>query len=263
MLKYVLKGILLRVRENDPFVALVATGDRLCAPVGGYRGEWTRPGGAAISGHRPSAEAKDLLAKMTPEERVGQLFLVTFKGRQANETSQIYDLTIRHHVGGVVLKAANDNFTGPENTVAEAYQLVNELQTNVWDAAQAGDSGAGSSATTSENYIPLFVGISQEGDGSPYDEILEGLTPLPDLMAIGATWQPDLAEQVGAVMGQELSALGFNLYFGPSLDVLDILYTESGEDLGTRTFGGDPYWVGEMGKAYITGLHQGSDDRLR
>ncbi|NMC79064.1 MAG: hypothetical protein GYA59_06870 [Chloroflexi bacterium] len=235
----------------------------VCALLLGVTGVNGRVQAAPLSqATDPQQEAKALLAKMTPEERVGQLFLVTFKGRQANETSQIYDLTIRHHVGGVVLKAANDNFTGPENTVAEAYQLVSELQTNVWDAAQASDSGAGSSTTTSENYIPLFVGISQEGDGSPYDEILEGLTPLPDLMAIGATWQPDLAEQVGAVMGQELSALGFNLYFGPSLDVLDILYTESGEDLGTRTFGGDPYWVGEMGKAYITGLHQGSDDRL-
>src|SRR5690606_16858205 len=27
-------------------------------------------------------------------------------------------------------------------------------------------------------------------------------------------------------------------------------------------FGGDPFWVGEMGKAFISGLHHGSDNRL-
>ena len=29
-----------------------------------------------------------------------------------------------------------------------------------------------------------------------------------------------------------------------------------------RSFGGDPYWVGELGKAYISGLHKGSLGRL-
>jgi beta-N-acetylhexosaminidase len=37
---------------------------------------------------------------------------------------------------------------------------------------------------------------------------------------------------------------------------------DSGEDMGIRTFGGDPYWVGKMGQAYISGLHQGSSHRL-
>lgn len=209
----------------------------------------------------PQAKAKALLAEMTPEERVGQLFLVAFKGRQVGKNTPIYALITKYHVGGVVLKAANDNFTGPENTVEEAYRLVSELQANAWEEAQTASVDI-SGASAAPHYIPLFVGISQEGDGYPYDEILDGLTPLPDLMAIGATWQPDLAQQVGAVMGKELLAIGFNLYLGPSLDVLDILYTESGEDLGTRTFGGDPYWVGEMGKAYITGLHQGSANQM-
>ncbi len=34
------------------------------------------------------------------------------------------------------------------------------------------------------------------------------------------------------------------------------------DDLGVRTFGGDPFWVGEMGKAFIAGLHQGSEGRM-
>jgi beta-N-acetylhexosaminidase len=81
-------------------------------------------------------------------------------------------------------------------------------------------------------------------------------------MAIGAGWDTSLAEESGAILGEELSNLGFNLFFGPSLDVLDITYSEGGDDLGVRTFGGDSFWVGEMGKAYVKGLHNGSRDRL-
>ncbi len=116
--------------------------------------------------------------------------------------------------------------------------------------------------STPANYIPLFIGISQDGDGYPNDQILNGLTPLPDLMALGATWNPALAEQVGAVAGKELSSIGFNLYFGPSLDVLESPGSTLGNGLGASAFGGDPYWVGAMGSAYITGLHTGSNGRL-
>ena len=96
---------------------------------------------------------------------------------------------------------------------------------------------------------------------TPTDQILSGLTPLPSEMAIGATWSPELARRVGEVNGRELSALGFNLFLGPSLDVLE-MPAVSGGDLGTRVFGGDPFWVGEMGSAYVEGLHSGSDNKL-
>ena len=45
-------------------------------------------------------------------------------------------------------------------------------------------------------------------------------------MAIGATWNTELAERVGRC-GNELAALGFNLYIGPSLDVLKILQVQA------------------------------------
>ena len=110
--------------------------------------------------------------------------------------------------------------------------------------------------------MPLFIGISQEGDGTPYDQILSGLTPLPSQMAMGATWNTEMARQVGTVAGSELSALGFNLFLGPSLDVVEAPNPSAQIDLGTRVFGGDPFWVGEMGKAYISGLHTGSSSRM-
>lgn len=206
-------------------------------------------------------KAQALLEDLTPEERIGQLFLITFKNRDVGTNSQIYQLIVNRHIGGVVLTSANNNFTGPENTVAEISAMTNVLQTNEWDGSQIDLIDLATKGTLRSHYIPLFIGISQEGDGYPFDQIFNGVTPLPNQMAIGATWNPELAQNVGTVLGQELEALGFNLYMGPSLDVLDVTYS-TGEDLGTRTFGSDPYWVGEMGKAYINGLHEGSDERL-
>lgn len=210
----------------------------------------------------PRNQALNLLASMTPEERVGQLFLVTFKGRDVSASSLINDLIARHHIGGVILKTSNDNFTGPNSTITEAYTLTTSLQRVEFNASQKSNQPAGASRTVLPQYAPLLIGIAQEGDSYPNDQIINGLTTLPNEMAIGATWKPELAQQVGQVMGQELSALGINLLMGPSLDVLDVMHTDGSEDLGTRTFGGDPYWVGEMGKAYITGLHEGSQNHL-
>lgn len=202
--------------------------------------------------------AQAVLDAMTPEERVGQLFLVTFRGTDVDDESQIYDLIVNHHVGGVVMLAGNDNFTAEPDTLANAHQLINTLQTLEWDTTTTGVDAEAPRGI----YVPLLIGISQEGDGLPQDQILSGLTPAPDAMAIGATWKPELAQQVGNVLGRELSALGVNLFLGPSLDVVESPDPAARSDLGTRVFGGDPYWVGEMGRAYIAGLHVGSDNRM-
>ncbi|NPV78489.1 MAG: hypothetical protein HPY59_19195 [Anaerolineae bacterium] len=210
----------------------------------------------------PNLLAQAALAKMTPPQKVGQLFAVTFKGRDLSTSSQIYQLISNYHVGGIILTAANDNFSGPENTVTEAFELNKRLQQAAWDSSQSVLNDPITKKEYTPIYIPLFIGISQEGDGYPYDQIINGVTSLPNEMAIGATWKTDYARIIGNVLGKELSRLGFNLYLGPSLDVLDVLRTEDGEDLGTRTFGSDPFWVGEMGKKYIQGVHEGSDGRI-
>lgn len=198
----------------------------------------------------------DLMAKMTAEEKVGQLFLVTFFGTDTGPQSQIYDLIVNHHVGGVVLTRANDNFVAAPGTTDGAYGLVTALQQAEWN------STLNSSASARQVYVPLMIGISQEGGGFPNDQILNGLTPIPDEMAIGSTWDRTLAEQAGQVMGRELAALGFNIYLGLSLDVLNLPNPAINTDLNTRVFGGDPYWTGEMGRAFVSGLHVGSGGHI-
>ncbi len=198
---------------------------------------------------------------LSPEEKVGQLFLVGFSGNQVTTASKIFDLIVNHHIGGVVLRSNNDNFTGPDGTIESTYQLISTLQ-NAANTKTENIAGGIPLSNQESTYIPLFVGISQDGDLAPSDQIITGLTSLPNEMAIGASWNQENAFKVGTVLGQELSSLGFNLLLGPSLDVLDEISITSGGDLGTKTFGGDPYWVGALGKSYIRGVHQGSQWRM-
>ncbi len=218
--------------------------------------------GVHAQGETPPEEVLRLLETFTPEERVGQLFLVTFIGTETGIESPIYDLITNYHVGGVILLSGNDNFNPTPNTVSGAHQLISELQNVEWDATTSPILDIITGEVPQRAYVPLFIGIEQEGGGSPYDQIFNGLTAMPNAMALGATWRPELAQQMGAIQGKELATLGINLYMGPSLDVLDTPNPSARSSIGTRSFGGDPYWVGEMGRAFISGLHAGSDGRM-
>ena len=220
------------------------------------------PASAAPPPAPPSqaGQVEAILQSMTPAERVGQLFIVSFYGANAAAESDIYQLITQYHVGGVILSAANDNITDTVNAPAQVLTLTNELQAAAVTAAtlpREGDPPDGSTPP----YVPLLIAANHEGDGDPFTEIRSGMTALPSAMAIGATWDPGQAEAMGRITGAELAALGINLLIGPSLDVLETPRPD-GKDLGTRVFGGDPYWVGRMGQAYITGVHGGSGNQV-
>jgi len=110
--------------------------------------------------------------------------------------------------------------------------------------------------------IPLLIGLEWDGDDSSFLASATGadrsFSPLAGAMALGATWTPALAETAGQTLGKELRVVGINLLLGPPLDVLDTPRPGSKGDLDTRTFGGDPFWVGQMGQAFIRGVQAGS-----
>ena len=193
-----------------------------------------------------------LMDHMSVEERVGQLFLVTFAGSDLGSDSDVAELIREYRVGGVVLLASSGNFTNGEDTPRQAVNLANGLQALAFSQPLTG-------TTTS---VPLFIAIAQEGDGFPYTQITAGVTEVPNNMALGATWNVDNAEKMGEIVGRELRAMGLNMLLGPSLDVLDNPRPGLKGDLGTRVFGGDPYWVGKFGQAYIRGVHRGGEGRV-
>ena len=219
---------------------------------------------------------------LSPQERVGQLFMVSFKGAEVGPNSSIAELIQTYRIGGVVLSAKDQNFINNENTPTQVLTLTNALQvlaqtppltptTPITPTPVVAPQPALTStpvitpitATLNVyNPLPLFIAVSQEGNGFPYTQIRGGLLDLPSEMALGATWDPENARLVGQVVGRELSLLGVNMLFGPALDVLDNPRPERGGSLGVRTFGGHPFWVGQMGQLYIQGVHQGSNRQV-
>ncbi len=210
-----------------------------------------------------SAEEKAaaLLSLLSTEQKIGQLFLVTFQGTEVGPSSQIYDLVVNHYIGGVVFTRDNGNFDENGNLLSALLSTIYSLQSNAWNVNPVITDDETPQVLETE-FIPLFVGISQEGDLYPTDQILSGVTALPNQMAIGATWSEKIAFEVGSVLGKELNFLGFNLLLGPSLDVVEVSTTEASGNKSSRSFGGDPYWVGLLGQSYISGVHLGSEGKM-
>ena len=212
-----------------------------------------------------------IIKGMSINEKVGQLFLVSFPGTDTSLQSDIADLITNYRIGGVQIKASNQNVTNGPGGAVDLASLTNRLQSlaaltdtiPVSGSVLTRPAGAAARAfPPGIDFIPLFIATSEEGDGAPYSEITQGVTQVPSELAIGATWQTQNAHIVGSIVGKELSLMGINVLFGPVLDVLDEPKSSTPFDISTRVFGGDPYWVGKFGQQYIAGVHEGSRNRI-
>ena len=223
------------------------------------------------------ARLDDLIAGMSVADRVGQLFVVTFQGNDIGPRSDVAELIEEYRVGGVVISPWNRNFSNYSGTTPEDIaRLTNQLQalaygiylspTEALNVKEGGPAIPGILQSGLEQRlpleIPLLIGVEQGGDGMPGTALRAGFTAIPPQMALGATWNPNLVEEVGAVHGRELRSVGVNLILGPALDVIEQPRPDLVTGLGLHTFGGDPFWVGRMGQAYVTGIHRGSGNRV-
>ncbi len=235
---------------------------------------------------------EEVLSHMTTADKVGQLFMVTFEGDDTDLLSDVAHLVQVLRVGSVLVAPENRNFVNNVTAPSQVLSLTMTLQelaftpsasvtitstipVTVTAPSAVPDSDSESQPITITTVmtftevitlppqgIPLLLAVVQEGDGYPYTSFRGSFTELPSNMAVGATWSDDNARAFGQLVGQELEAVGVSLLLGPSLDVLDDPRPGQSGDMGTRSFGGDPYWVGRLGKAYIGGVHEGSDGRV-
>src|SRR5262245_36925422 len=65
--------------------------------------------------------------------------------------------------------------------------------------------------------LPPLISVDQEG--GRVARLREPFLRLPPMRAVGALGDPELVERIGRLLGEGLSALGFNLDFAPVLDV--------------------------------------------
>ncbi len=214
---------------------------------------------------------------MSVADRVGQLFVVTFAGNDTSFESAIAELIYAYRVGGVVLTPENGNFTNElgADTPRQVAILANRLQAIAYGILLPIDEALQpvplqpwppSNFVSLERELgvtppdlPLLIGAYQMGNALPGTSLRRGFTPLPSQLAIGSSWNLDTAQNVGAIVGRELSAVGFNLLLGPNLDVVEQPRADAVGRLSVFSFGGNGSWVGRMGRAYISGVHAGSN----
>ncbi|MGA5286136.1 glycoside hydrolase family 3 protein [Streptomyces pseudogriseolus] len=197
--------------------------------------------------HGRDQRLKQIVARMSVEAKVGQLFVPYFYGASATSPSQddqernlrelgvrtVAELVARYQVGGVIL------FSGWTNNI-HAPRQVAELTNGVQRASLALPTP-----------VPSLISIDQEHGANV--RIGSGATQLPGAMALGAGGSLSDARTAGRISGTELAALGIHQNFAP---VADVNVNPANPIINVRSFGADAREVGRMVAAQVTGYQR-------
>ena len=154
------------------------------------------------------------------ETQAARLFTVGFQGKTLSaELARL----IARGVGGVILFTRN---IGAPEEVAELTSSIKRL--------------AGR---------PLILALDQEG--GQVSRLKQGFTRVPPMRALGGTGNATLAREVGALIGREVRAVGFDMNYAP---VLDVDTNPENPIIAARSFGRTPEVVSEFGVALFEGL---------
>jgi beta-glucosidase len=197
--------------------------------------------------------AKDLLHRMTLEEKVGQMDqIVIGKLRDTTapangdcnnaggnddplQTSCLQRTLIDYHTGSI-LSGGTDN--PADNTGKGWAEQYNTIQHYAIDHSRL--------------HIPIIYGVDAvHGFGHPYQATL-----FPQSLGMGATWDTELAEAAGAATRQQLLATGGNWDFAPVQD----LARDNRWGRYYETWAEEPELAAAMGGANIKGLQGGGFD---
>jgi hypothetical protein len=131
---------------------------------------------APLQANTHQLEAQALLETLTVEERVGQLFMVTFAGDAVPSDSAIAELIQIYNVGGVAIQADKNNIGDSDDAPAQLVALINDLQRLALRQPLTDEGEANESEPTptplSGTALPLLIAMSHEGDGFPYEQLL-------------------------------------------------------------------------------------------
>jgi len=175
---------------------------------------------------------EDLLDRMTLEEKLAQLGCVW--STELIDESGFSAEKAREHLSqgtGHVTRVGGSTGLGPNESAA----FVNTVQRFLVEESRLG--------------IPAIV---HEESTAGY--MARGATQFPQAIGLASTWEPDLLEALGAVIREQMLAVGGRHTLAPVLDVArDPRWGRTEE-----TYGEDPYLVSRLGVAYVRGV-QGAD----
>jgi beta-N-acetylhexosaminidase len=173
--------------------------------------------------------AEKTLRKLSPEEKVGQLFMVWVRAEFLNvndpEYLRLRDSIAKYHLGGFAMTVRWDPPFLYRNQPYEAAELLNRMQ--------------------QDSKLPLLIAADFERGVTMR---LHGATEFPHAMAFGAAGKLEDAEAFGRITAQEARAIGVHWNFFPDADVNS---NPANPIINTRSFGEDPQQVGDLVTAYI------------
>lgn len=182
--------------------------------------------------------AERVLATMTAEQKVAQLFVVKPEGltgvgvaTQAGTITQ--EALAKYPVGGMVY--FSENIVG-----ADQFRTMLSNTASYSKAAGAG--------------VPAFLSVDEEGGLEVARIANSGLFDVPTFPAmaqIGASGDVSQAANVGSSIGSYLLQIGFNLDFAPDADVLT---NPDNKVIGSRSFSSDANVCAEMVSAEVKAM---------
>jgi beta-N-acetylhexosaminidase len=181
------------------------------------------------------------MARMTLEEKVGQLFVQYAYGSSADTKDArnvpLYgvetpaEVVQKYHLGGVIYF----NWTDSANDPHQIANLSNGLQR----AALSQDSKV---------KVPLTIATDQEQ--GVVVRVNPPATQFPGNMALGAGRSVDDARSAARITGEELKAIGINTDFAP---VSDVNVNPLNPVIGVRSFSSDPTLAADLASAQVKG----------
>lgn len=196
----------------------------------------TEIGPRPISPTVPTSRVDDLLAAMTVDEKIAQLG--SFWGQSAE--------------GGDVAPMSND-FASGSLTFEECIRDGLGQLTRTWGTTPLSiEEGI----TAMRDRQRRVIAASRFGiPAVAHEECLTGFTAYgatvyPTSLAWGASFDPDLVEQMARAIGDDMASVGVHQALSPVLDVVHDYRWGRVEE----TIGEDPYLVGMVGSAYVRGL---------
>jgi beta-glucosidase len=207
----------------------VAAAQPVLAPSGkatAHPAAWPAAKSQGLIDAQTEAFVDGLLAKMTLEEKVGQMI-------QADTASIKPEDLKTYPLGSILAGGSSPPLGAPDRSAKEP-----------WVATVRAFREA--AATRGGTNIPLMFGIDAvHGNGN-----VVGATLFPHNSALGATRDPELIRRIGIATGQETAVSGFDWAFGPTLTV-------PRDDRWGRTYEGyseDPEIVRQYAGQMILGL---------
>ncbi|MEJ5261142.1 MAG: glycoside hydrolase family 3 N-terminal domain-containing protein [Ignavibacterium sp.] len=182
---------------------------------------------------------KDLLSKMTLEEKIGQMTQVTIQAVSKKQgtkdqhheldDAKLEEAILKYNVGSIL------NVYDVAHEPEYWHEVINKIQ---------------STAQKTRLKIPVLYGIDAI-HGATYTK---GATLFPQALAVASSWNKDIAKRIGEITSVETRASGIPWNFYPVMDL-------GRQPLWPRlweTFGEDVYLASQLGVAYIHGA-QGDD----